>query len=230
MCFKRRFKNRGGTDVCRRVLGGNQRRLTSAATCGLGYSKHALNRAGLTLIEMIFAMGITALLALTICGFSIYSSRNFVAISNYSELDTANRLAMDTLTSDVRQANYVFNASTNFIILNSPDPNNLSLNGFITYSYNPTAGTLVRLENFPGSTKRTVLLTGCDRLEFSLGQRNATTNGVPFKGMPFSSPSVIQNTAKVIDVSWLCSRKILGIKVNTESVQTARVVIRKQTP
>ncbi len=197
--------------------------LASAATNEAGRSAH-------TLVEMIFAMGIAALLALTVGAFSIYSSRNFAAISNYAELDTANRLAMDTLTSDARQANNVYNAGTNFLVLNSPDPNDLTRNGFITYSYNEAAGTFVRLENFPTSTKRTVLLTGCDRLEFSLGQRNATTNGVPYKGMPFSSPSVIQNTAKVIDVSWLCSRKIFGIKVNTESVQTARVVIRKQSP
>jgi hypothetical protein len=32
--------------------------------------------------------------------------------------------------------------------------------------------------------------------------------------------------AKLVDVSWLCSRKILGRKVNTESVQTAKIVMR----
>ena len=35
-------------------------------------------------------------------------------------------------------------------------------------------------------------------------------------------------TAKVIDVSWVCSRTLFGRKENTESVQTARIVIRKQ--
>jgi len=36
------------------------------------------------------------------------------------------------------------------------------------------------------------------------------------------------DVAKVIDVSWVCSRTIFGRKENTESVQTARIVIRKQ--
>jgi hypothetical protein len=30
----------------------------------------------------------------------------------------------------------------------------------------------------------------------------------------------------MIDVSWKCSREILGAKINTESVQTAKIVIR----
>lgn len=189
-----------------------------------------LARSGHTLMEMVLAMGIAALLVLTVCSFSIYSSRSFAAISNYAELDTANRLAMDTLTTDVRQANYVYSASSNHIVLSSPDPHDLSRNGYITYAYNPDAGTLVRLANFPSGIARSVVLSGCDRLEFALGQRNFTTNGVPYKGMPLASPGVIQRTAKVVDVSWLCSRKIFGVKINTESVQTARVVIRKQEP
>jgi hypothetical protein len=32
----------------------------------------------------------------------------------------------------------------------------------------------------------------------------------------------------LIEVSWICSRQIFGKKVNTESVQTAKIVIRKQ--
>ena len=35
-----------------------------------------------------------------------------------------------------------------------------------------------------------------------------------------------ERTAKLIDVSWKCSRKIMGEKLNTESVQTAKIVIR----
>ena len=35
-------------------------------------------------------------------------------------------------------------------------------------------------------------------------------------------------TCKLVQVSWVCSRKILQGKVNTESVQTSKIVIRKQ--
>ncbi len=181
-----------------------------------------------TMPEMMVAMGVTGLLVMGVCGFSMYSSRSFLAMSNYSELDTANRQAMDTLTTDVRQANYVYSATTNQIVLNSPDPSDRTRNGYVTYSYNPSSRRLSRVENFPSGMHTKVLLTGCDALQFTLGQRNCTTNGVPFKGLPLTTPGVIQKTGKVIDVSWCCSRTILGRKVNTESVQTARVVIRKQ--
>jgi len=35
-------------------------------------------------------------------------------------------------------------------------------------------------------------------------------------------------TAKVVDVTWVCSRTVLGRRQNTENVQSARIVIRKQ--
>jgi len=44
--------------------------------------------------------------------------------------------------------------------------------------------------------------------------------------------SVVSTTdvseAKVVHVTWSCSRTIMGARVNTESVQTAQIVIRKQ--
>ena len=55
-----------------------------------------------------------------------------------------------------------------------------------------------------------------------LGQRN------PVGGSYDIYPAATAATAKVINVSWMCSRKIFGIKEDTESVQTARIVIRKQ--
>ena len=35
-------------------------------------------------------------------------------------------------------------------------------------------------------------------------------------------------SCKLVQLHWICSRKIFGAKVNTESVQSAKVVIRKQ--
>jgi hypothetical protein len=41
-------------------------------------------------------------------------------------------------------------------------------------------------------------------------------------------PAASAATAKVVNVSWICSRQIMNGMENTESVQTARIVIRKQ--
>jgi hypothetical protein len=67
-----------------------------------------------------------------------------------------------------------------------------------------------------------VLLKGCDALTFAIAQRNPM--GGSYDVYPTASPS----TAKVVNVAWNCSRTILGRKANTENVQTARIVIRRQ--
>jgi hypothetical protein len=40
--------------------------------------------------------------------------------------------------------------------------------------------------------------------------------------------SAAAGNCKLVSVSWICSRSILGSRLNTESVQTAKIVIRKQ--
>ncbi|HLP76194.1 MAG TPA: hypothetical protein VK327_04685, partial [Candidatus Paceibacterota bacterium] len=75
--------------------------------------------------------------------------------------------------------------------------------------------TLSRVKN--GQT--TVLLRQCDYLCFGIFQRNPSND---FNFYPASS----WTSAKLVNVSWRCSRQIFQKKVNTESVQTARIVIR----
>ena len=65
-------------------------------------------------------------------------------------------------------------------------------------------------------------LTECDWLTFDIRQRNSI--GGTYDLYPVATPG----TTKVVNVSWSCSRTIFGRKENTESVQTARIVIRKQ--
>jgi hypothetical protein len=67
-----------------------------------------------------------------------------------------------------------------------------------------------------------VLLTECDNLSFAIFQRN------PINGTYNQYPTASPATTKLINVTWTCSRKILGNTMNTENVQTAKVVIRKQ--
>ncbi len=66
------------------------------------------------------------------------------------------------------------------------------------------------------------LLTGCDALTFTIAQR--TPKDGTYELFPTATPA----TAKVVNIAWNCSRTILGRKANTENVQTARIVIRKQ--
>jgi hypothetical protein len=69
----------------------------------------------------------------------------------------------------------------------------------------------------------TVLLKDCDFLDFQVFQRNSVN------GTYDQYPATLDDTAvKLVQVSWVCSRRLIGNLLNTESVQSAKIVIRKQ--
>jgi hypothetical protein len=164
---------------------------------------------------MLVAAGIASILFLAVCGFSMFCSRSFAALYNYVDLDDVNRVAIDQLTRDVRQCNRVAYFNTNGCALGLQDADGVT----ISYFYNPSQHTLTRSKGF----QSTVILKECDKLTFSLGQRNTDVGG--YDVFPVATDISV---AKVINVSWVCSRTLFGRKENTESVQTARIVIRKQ--
>ena len=180
------------------------------------FTKTVSNRQqrGFALAEAWIAVGVTALLLMVVVSFTQFSGRSFAALFNYVDLDDANRIAMDRITRDVRQSIRVQNATTNLLVL--LDADGVST---ITYSYVPSTRKLNRTRSGQSPEE---ILTECDRLAFSIGQRNTVYGS--YDVYPVATP----NTAKVINVSGSCSRTIFGIKENTESVQTARIVIRKQ--
>ncbi len=175
-------------------------------------------RAAFTLVEMMVAVGISSMVLLGIGSFSCYSGRSFAAMSNYVDLDRKSRNALDRMSRDIRQSNFLSSYSTNIsgliqtIVLNDYDGVNL------TYAYNPAAKTLTRTKAGNSNT----LLSECDTFSFGVFQR--TPKGGTYEQFPTGSSS----TCKVIQLNWICSRKIFGSKVNTESVQSAKIVIRKK--
>ena len=102
-------------------------------------------------------------------------------------------------------------ASFNDTNLTFTDFDGLSLQ----YTYDPSAGTLSRIKS--GVSQK--LLTSCDSLTFDIFQRN-----------PANDYNVVRTTSakqcKLIQLNWKCSRQIMSAKVNTESVQSAKIVIR----
>jgi len=169
-------------------------------------------RAAFVLSEVIVATGITALLMVGLVAFFMFAGQSFAAMFNYADLDGANRIAMDTLTTDLRQCNKVNTCTTTGLALEDYD--GIAL----TYTYDPTAKTLVRTKG----ASTTTLLKGCTSLTFTICQRN------PVGGSYDVYPAATAATAKVVNISWVCSRSIFGNSINTESVQTARIVIRRQ--
>lgn len=167
---------------------------------------------GFTLVELMVAMALAALLMMVVGTLALYSGRSFAALANYTDLDHASRNALDILTRDVRQTQRLSSFQTNELVFVDSDGQPL------TFRYSAADGTFRRIK---GGTSQ-LLLTECDYLKFSIYQRN------PIGGTYDQYQAAAADTCKLIEVSWICSRQIFGKKVNTESVQTAKIVIRKQ--
>src|SRR5438093_3872463 len=97
--------------------------------------------AGFTLIETLFTVGITTLCLAALGGFFVFSSHGFTTLFNYVDLDDANRLAMDQLTRDVRQANSVSSYTTNSLTLQDSD------GAPLIYTFSPVTRTLTRTKS-----------------------------------------------------------------------------------
>jgi hypothetical protein len=168
--------------------------------------------AGAGLIEFIIALALGAMVLLAMFAILSYSGRCFAAMVNYCDLDKQSRHALDTMSQEIRRAQQLTGYATNQLVFLDHDGQTL------TYSYNPVGRTLTRTK---GLDTR-VLLKECDTLTFGIFQRN------PVGGAYDVYPTATVATCKLVQMSWICSRTILGLKMNTESVQSAKVVIRNQ--
>lgn len=167
---------------------------------------------GFTLVEALVAFTITVLVGLVVLSILVNTGRYFSALTNYAEMNAASRFAVDQITRDIREANKVTFFSTNSLVLQDADGNAL------TWTNDTVAQTFTRIK---GADSR-ILLKGCSALRLDVGQRNVL--GGTYDVYSNATPA----TAKVVDISWVCTRNVLGLSFNTEQIQTARVVIRKQ--
>lgn len=168
---------------------------------------------GLALVEMLVGVGITGVLLLALAALSSYTARSFAAMLNYADLDKSSRNALDLMSQQIRQTNRLIEGDGTHLIFEDYDGNNLS------YTYSSTARTLTRSKT--GEADK-VLLRNCDQLVFSLFQRN------PMSGTYDVYPTATPATCKLVQLRWTCSRDLLRARVNTESVQSSKIVIRKQ--
>jgi len=168
------------------------------------------------LIDLMVSTGIGSLVLAVLCTMSWFTARSFTAMGNYMDLNKASRNALDIMSRDIRQADYLSTATSNQLVFcTDSGTNNLS------FTWTPETGLLVRQKV---GEPDLVLLRYCDYLLFNTYQRNLSN-------MSFGAfPNATASTAKLIDLSWRCSRQILQQKVNTESVQTAKIVLRNEHP
>lgn len=166
---------------------------------------------GALLAEWIMAVGVGCLVMTALAAFTLYSTRFFLTLRNCVDLDGQARHAVDRMSQEIRQADRVI----------SYDPQKISFamgTNTVTYVYDANGKSLLRY----WGDRKNVLLSGCDSARFDIFMRQATN------AVYETFPAATVDNAKVVQITWSCSRSVLGTKENTESMQSAQVVIRKQ--
>jgi len=199
--------------------------------CKITFTKtrNKSRRIGAAVAEWIVSVGVGGLLLATMAAFSLHGARTFVTLSNYVDLNGQSRIAIDKMGQEIRQAMKVTSYAPEKITV-------LVGTNYVTYAYLANERKMTRQV---GNGTPQTLLKGCDSARFDIFQRQATNtelssavSGV-LSLLPLSVdpiyPKATTDNAKIVQLTWNCSRSILGKKANTEAAQFARIVIRKQT-
>ncbi len=184
----------------------------------------------MTLVELLMAVGISGVVFTAVAILIFFSGRSYAALANYVDLDNRSRNALDRMSKEIRQVDCVTDAASATLPTGQVVTNRLALSGTETdgsaytlvYNYDPATQTLLRTKaggSYPGTN---TLLTGCTYLNFGMYQRVPKTNSFDL----FDAADLA--TCKVVQLDWICSRKILNKTANTESIESAKVVIRKK--
>jgi len=175
-----------------------------------------------TLVDLLVGMAIFSIASLALAAIFLYSVRSYAAMANYAALDMYNRQAVDLLTSELRQSQKILNYDSN-----ATSRTLTFLNGdgvTVNYIFD-SANQQVRRTGSDGSGK--VLLTNCSLLDFGLYMR-PPTNG-SFDVYPVTTGTNWQSSVKVVQLTWKTGMTIAPTAIkNSEDIQTARIVIRKQ--
>ena len=174
------------------------------------------------MVEAMIATGLGTMVLAAVARLTLYGARTSVAVVNYEDLDSKSRYALDIVSREIRQANAVLSYQTNSFTLT-----NWAQAAAITLTWDPNAGT-VTMDKTGQSTITN--LTQCDRWNFAFYQRTPWVTGtnVIFYPATNAAGNLDLTLCKLISMSWKCSRSILGAKINTESVQTAEIVLRNK--
>ena len=182
------------------------------------YRRASSRRAsGMTIVEMLVAVGLSTMVLGGVMTLFTVSLKNLTGMSNYSSLTNQSRKSMDSMSKDIRQATQVVSYT------NTPDTKSLTLtNSFAgiseVYSWDSNSCNLVCSKTGQNTVTN---LSGCNSWDFSFYQRN------PTNGWTFVSTTNL-GVSKLINMTWKCSRSILGVQLNTEDLVTAEIVLRNK--
>lgn len=167
-------------------------------------------QAGFTLVEILIAAALSGMLLAVCLSLALFTSRSIASVTDSVDLNARTRHAIDRMGKKLRQ--------TSSLESFSPTSVTVTFDGQpLTYTYDARLKTLVEDE----AGKKTTLLEDCDQLAFALYKRSPLSNS--FNQYPVLAAT---NEAKLIQMSWRCSRSLVGKKSGSAELASARFVFR----
>jgi hypothetical protein len=164
--------------------------------------------------ELVITIAIGVLVLAAVGLTTAFANRTLDAIGNYADLDRQSSNALNLMARDVRQTGGLTNYTSTALWFT-----NLADGKMLKYWLNTDRQTL-NYTNESASEGGT-LLKGCVSLNFSLFQRT------PISGTTMTfNPATNTTVAKVVVLEWVCRRTNYLSLQNSESVQTAKIVLR----
>jgi hypothetical protein len=166
-----------------------------------------------TLVELMIGTGIATMAMGILAVTTSMMLTSFDSMSNYIELEQQSRYALDKMSREIRSAEYLDTEASNGLLFKTDT-------SYVYYIYSTSDRKLYRY-HFAEARLET-LLENVDRLDFSIFQRN------PIGGSYDQHAAASETTCKLVQLNWTCSLENFVGTQNTELVQSAKFVIRKQ--
>src|ERR1043166_7444194 len=122
-----------------------------------------------TVMEMTLATAVAGLILAALLSFTVYAAKSFAGMENYVDLEQKSQHALDIMTRDIRETQYLTNYGTRTVsgqtvtnVLTFLDADDTLL------TFNYTNNVLLRQKD--GDSQ--ILLTNVDFLSFLIFQRN----------------------------------------------------------
>jgi hypothetical protein len=170
-----------------------------------------------TFVELMVASALGTVLVALLLVLTLYGQQSFGLMTGYSELDSKTRNAVTLLSKEVRESTRVLDAQSSSA-LKSLTLTNAIDSVTVKLVWDAAERTLTIQKN-PGATG--TLLTGCDSWDYALYDGAPIITG----GKVSFSPSASPTTCKLVQMSWSCSRTVLG-KTTASSVESVRFGLR----
>jgi len=170
--------------------------------------------AGFTLVELMIGATLGSFILAAVLSTFLFMGRSGANIQNYNDMEAQARKALESFAEDTRQASGVTWGATNASLT-------LTVNGAsVVYSYDSTAKTLTRRD----ATTTKVLVSGITTFAFSA--YNISEVSLPL--VTAADLIAANGTTKELQLSLECSRTNTTVVAATNSVLSARFILRNK--